>query len=133
MSTAGQFLRFLIVGGFSTGLQYLILFLLVHFGAWEATLASSIGYVLSAVVNFYLNHRISFASNVPYSVAALSFTLVALTGLALNGLFMAVLVHGAGQHYFLSQILTTGIVLIWNFYANRHWTYKATPGMNEGK
>lgn len=127
MNTAGQFLRFLVVGGLSTGLQYLILFLLVHFAHWEAALASSSGYVLSAALNFYLNHRISFTSNVPYGTAAVSFILVALTGLALNALFMAALVHGLDLHYLLSQVLTTGIVLLWNFYANRHWTYKAAP------
>ena len=123
MSVHIQFFKFLLVGGTCTALQYLVLWLLVHFAQFDATLASSIGYVLSACLNFHLNHRITFGSGAPYGKAAASFALVAGIGLTLNAALMKALTDGLGLHYLLAQVLTTGIVLCWNFGANKWWTY----------
>ena len=123
MSVRIQFFKFLLVGGSCTALQYLCLWLLVHFAGFDATLASSIGFVLSAGLNFHLNHRITFGSGAPYAKAAASFALVAGIGLALNAALMEGLTDGLSLHYLLAQLLTTAIVLCWNFGANKWWTY----------
>lgn len=123
MSTRLQFTKFLIVGGSCTALQYLCLWLLVHFAQVDPTLASSIGFVLSAVLNFHLNHYFTFGSGAPYARAAASFALVSGIGLLLNAALMKVLTDGLLLHYLLAQVVTTAIVLCWNFGANKWWTY----------
>jgi hypothetical protein len=40
---------------------------------------------------------------------------------------MAALVHGLEFPYFIAQVVTTGLVLIWNFTANRFGVFYDAP------
>jgi putative flippase GtrA len=123
MVLLSQFGRFFLVGGFSTALQYLILFALVQAGGVDPVVASSVGYVLSALANYDLNYRLTFRSRVPYLGGMLRYALVMTTGLLLNGAIMAAGTKVLGMHYLVAQVAATVVVLFWNFYAHRRWTY----------
>lgn len=123
MVLLSQFGRFFLVGGFSTALQYLILLALVQAGGVDPVVASSVGYVLSALANYDLNYRLTFRSRVPYLGGMLRYALVMTTGLLLNGAIMAAGTKVLGMHYLLAQVVATIVVLFWNFYAHRRWTY----------
>jgi putative flippase GtrA len=118
-----QFSRFVLVGGFSTALQYLILFVLVQAGGVDAVIASSVGYVLSALANYDLNYRLTFRSRVPYLGGMARYALVTSTGFLLNGAIMAAGTKLLGVHYFVAQVAATIVVLFWHFFAHRRWTY----------
>jgi putative flippase GtrA len=49
---------------------------------------------------------------------------VAFSCLALNAAIMTVIINIYGIQYILSQIIATAIVLLWNFGANKAWTFK---------
>jgi putative flippase GtrA len=123
MVLLSQFSRFFLVGGFSTALQYLILFVLVRAGGVDSVVASSVGYVLSAVANYDLNYRLTFRSRVPYLGGMLRYALVMTTGFLLNGAIMAAGTKFLALHYLVAQVAATIVVLFWNFYAHRRWTY----------
>jgi len=123
MVLASQFSKFLLVGGFSTLLQYLILAFLVHTAGTDPVVASSIGYVLSALVNYDLNYRLTFRSRVPYFGGMVRFALVHAMGFLLNGTIMATGTKVLGLHYLVAQVAATVVVLFWNFFANRRWTF----------
>ena len=123
MVLLSQFGRFFLVGGFSTALQYLILLALVQAGGVDPVVASSVGYVLSALANYDLNYRLTFRSRVPYLGGMLRYALVMTTGLLLNGAIMAAGTKVLGIHYLVAQVVATIVVLFWNFYAHRRWTY----------
>jgi len=123
MVLSSQFGRFFLVGGFSTALQYLILFALVQAGGVDPVVASSVGYVLSALANYDLNYRLTFRSRVPYLGGMLRYALVMTAGLLLNGAMMALGTKALGVHYLVAQVAATIVVLFWNFYAHRRWTY----------
>jgi putative flippase GtrA len=120
---SSQFSRFVLVGGFSTALQYLILVVLVRAAGTDPVVASSAGYVLSALANYDLNYRLTFRSRVPYLGGMLRYALVMATGLVLNGAMMAVGTKTAGLHYLVAQVAATIVVLFWNYFAHRRWTY----------
>ena len=120
-----QFLSFLGVGAVATAIHYLILIVLTEFAATNAVLASGVGYVLSSAVNYFLNYRITFRSSERHFEASIKFGLVAGSGLVFNLLIMFVLNQSIGIHYVLAQIVATSVVLIWNFFVNRYWTYRA--------
>lgn len=130
MSVFRQFGKFSMIGGLCTAIQYVVLVLLVSMFGLDATLASSIGFLLSAGLNFDLNYRLTFASTAPYAGAALSFILVAAVGFGANAALMALCTRALGLHYLVAQVLSTGVVLCWNFYANRRWTYSAARERN---
>ncbi len=119
-------MRFTVVGGIATAIQYAILILLVRSFGMAPTPASSIGFVLSAFVNYLLNYRFTFHSRRPHVPAMAKFGLLAGTGLLINAAIMHWMV-GAGVHYLLAQVCATGVVLFWNFIGNSLWTFGAGP------
>jgi putative flippase GtrA len=92
-------------------------------GPVPATLA---GYVLGGIVSYALNRRYAFQSDRPHSEATWRFALVAGVGFVLTGAFMALFNGRWGIPYIPAQVLTTGVVLLWSFGANRFWTFR--PG-----
>ncbi len=121
-----RFVRFALVGGVATAIQYALLILLVRAFGMAPTPASSIGFVLSAVVNYLLNYRFTFQSNRPHAAAMAKFGLLAGAGLLINAAIMHVMV-AAGVHYLLAQVCATAVVLFWNFIGNSLWTFGVEP------
>jgi putative flippase GtrA len=120
---AAQFMRFLLVGALCTGIQYLLLVAGVEWLGLDAVLASTLGFLASAAVNYLLNRRYTYASDASHAVLVWRFVTVLATGSVLNALFMQVL-HGYLQwQYLLAQLCATGGTLIWNFCAHRYWTF----------
>lgn len=87
------------------------------------TLASTIGFVVSAVLNYLLNYTFTFRSTARHSAAITKFSLVALIGLSLNAALMKAGTDGLGINYLIVQTVAIGCVVIWNFLANKHWTF----------
>jgi putative flippase GtrA len=123
-------MKFISVGAIATIIQYAIFILLIEFFYVEAVMASAFGYGLSSILNYLLNYHFTFSSNAKHSVAALKFTIVVIVGLSLNSLIMYILVNLFSCHYLLAQIITTGVVLIFNFVVHKYWTYKTKQGIH---
>lgn len=123
-----QFVRFFGVGCVSAIGHYGLLILLVQAAGVAAVPSSAAGALLGAWINYSLNYRFTFRSNKGHLESVTKFALVALIGLLLNTLFMWLGVDRLGMHYLLSQVLTTGLVMIWSFAANRFWTFHVGDG-----
>lgn len=118
-----EFIKFTGVGFVSAIGHYGMLIALVQFATVPPVPASAAGALLGAWINYSLNYRYTFRSNRQHRESALRFAVIAAIGLALNTLSMWVGVEFIGAHYLLSQIVTTGLVLIWSFAGNRLWTF----------
>jgi len=123
MSILGQFIRFAGIGGVCTALQYLILVLLVTFLDIHPVMASTAGYLLSALLNYQLNRVYTFRSEAAHLHALPRFFAIASVGLLLNAAVLGFMVSMLGLHYMLGQIIATAVTLVWNFLANRTWTF----------
>jgi putative flippase GtrA len=121
------FLRFLVVGVIATSVHYAVLITSVELLGWGPVLASGLGYSLGAIVNYLLNRRYTFRSDAPHGTAVIRFLIVILAGLGINVLLMNLFTVHFGLPYLVSQVLTTGIVLFWNFAGNALWSF-AHPG-----
>jgi putative flippase GtrA len=123
----GKLMRFGLVGAVATGIQYVILIVLVReLGMWPA-LASAIGFVVSASGNYLLNYHFTFRSARPHGPAAMKFVTLAAVGLAINFALMQAL-GAAGVYYLLAQVCATAVVFLWNFVGNSLWTFRAYTG-----
>lgn len=120
-----QFVRFAGVGCISAVGHYGLLILLVQAAGIDAVPASAAGALLGAWINYSLNYRFTFRSTKSHAESVTKFAIVAVIGLLLNTAFMWVGVNVLGMHYLASQILTTGLVMLWSFAANRFWTFYA--------
>ncbi len=115
--------RFLLVGGFCTLLQYALLIVLVEGFALSATLASTIGYILSASVNYVLSYFFTFESAAQHRRSLPRFWLITGCGLVLNGVVTFIGTTICGAHYLVAQAAATCVTLLWNFFANLRWTF----------
>ena len=120
-----QFARFMAVGAVGTVVHYTILILLVEKMEVSAVLGSSVGAIAGAFVNYFLNYYYTFRSNRRHAKAIVQFYIVAGSGFLLNALSMWIMVDVLDIYYLLGQLVTTGIVLLWNFWLNRIWTFRS--------
>jgi len=127
LATLRQFSHFAGAGSISAIGHYGLLILLVQGLDVAPVPASAAGALLGAGINYSLNYRFTFRSTKRHRDAVLKFAAVASAGLILNTIFMWLGVELLGFHYLLSQIVTTGLVLIWSFLGNRYWTFHVTP------
>lgn len=118
-----QFSRFLAAGFGSAVGHYGLLILLVQGFAAAPVPASVAGALLGALINYLLNYHFTFRSRKRHVDALLKFAFVAVVGLLLNTLLMWIGIHVLNLHYLISQVLTTGLVVIWSFSGNRFWTF----------
>jgi putative flippase GtrA len=123
-----KFVGFAGVGAIATGIQCLILIALKELGGVPPVYASAIGYAVSSVLNYLMKYHWVFASDRKHRHAAPRYATVSVIGLSLNTALMYLGTHVLGWYYLLAQVLTTGLVLLWNFFANATWTFGAIGG-----
>ncbi len=114
---------FAVVGVFAAMAHYGALIALVEGFGWGAVPATLVGYVAGGIVSYLLNRRHTFDSDRPHEEAGWRFALVAGVGFGLTWVFMHILHDRIGLQYLLAQLVTTGIVLVWSFVANKLWTF----------
>lgn len=117
-----------VVGAAGTGVQYVILIAGVHAGLASPPVASCLGAALGAVVNYLLNHRITFRSTRGHAAAATRFFVVAAAAVVLNWAAMMALVSGAGVQYLVAQCVTTATVMLITYAVNASWSFRPAPG-----
>jgi putative flippase GtrA len=122
-AVVNQFLCFSGVGIIGTLAHYLTLIGMVEIVSMRPVFSSILGFIVGALVNYFLNYHVTFKSAKSHHEAMPKFFVVALVGLAMNAMIMSVATEVLRFHYLLAQVISTGVVLIWNFTGNRLWTF----------
>jgi len=117
-----KFIVFASVGVIGTTAHYLLLYQLVESYAVNAVTASGYGAIAGLIVNYGLNYIVTFNSQQSHLRTFPKFALIAGIGFGMNMGLMTLLT--AQFYYLYAQILTTVLVLIWNFLGNSLWTFK---------
>jgi putative flippase GtrA len=118
-----ELLRYAGAGAIGTAAHYVLLVALVRFAHVDPVVASTAGALLGALVNYGLNHRLTFASDKAHHVSVPRYATVALGGVALNGIMLAALLAPGTLHYLVAQLLATGTVFVAGYLVNRRWTF----------
>lgn len=117
-----QFILFALVGAAGTALHFAVLVGIVQARLAGPVAGSICGFCAGAIVNYLLNYHITFNSNGEHLPTFFKFFCIAVSGLCLNTLIMFWLTQQ--WHYLASQVVATGLTLVWNFLCNRFWTFK---------
>lgn len=118
-----QFMTFAALGVVGTMAHYVTLFVCVEAFGLDPVLASTVGFVVGALVNYYLSRAYVFRSSVSHVTGVPKFFTVAIIGMILNASIMSLIMFLIKTHYIVAQLIATGFVLIWNFFGNRFWTF----------
>lgn len=117
-------IRFVIVGGSATLLQFMLLFAFIEFAHMQEVLASAVSFALSAIYNYLMNYYFTFASDKSHRETLWKFVIVASLGLVINSSSFALLLL-IMPHYMVAQIGATAITLVVNFLLHKIWIYRS--------
>jgi putative flippase GtrA len=118
-----QLTSFVSVGALATALHYAVLITAVQLLRVPPVPSALAGYCCGGFLSYVLNRRHTFVTDRPHAEAIWRFALVAAAGFVLTFLMMSLLVDAWHRPYLAAQVVTTGVVMIWNFLANRYWTF----------
>lgn len=121
------FIKYAAVGVSGTALDVGSLYVFVDHLHIPVLVAAAMSFVLAVINNFVLNKFWTFRNNDRnFRKQFIKFFIVSVVGLALTEICMVVLVYLLGMWYIVSKLVTSAIVLTWNFLANKHWTFTDT-------
>lgn len=125
---AQQFVKFSLVGVTNTALDFATYTALTRgwFGfSLHYLQANFFAFFLSVVNSYYWNKRWTFRhEGTRHRVLFAKFFLVNLVTLGFYELFLYLLVGRAHVYDLYGKLIALIVVLVWNFGANRHWTFR---------
>jgi len=118
------FIKYATVGVTGTALDVGSLYVFVDLLHIPVLVAAALSFILAVVNNFILNKFWTFRNNSrKFRKQFIKFSVVSVVGLVLTEICMAVLVYLMDIWYIVSKLITSVIVLTWNFLANKNWTF----------
>ncbi|MFC1898064.1 GtrA family protein [Candidatus Cloacimonadota bacterium] len=116
-----QLIRYAFVGGLSFIADIGALYLLTEFAGLHYLLSAASGFIVGLIVNYSLS--VKWVFNVDITERKLSqfliFGIIGIVGLGLNELIIWFITEKLQVYYLYSKIISTVIVLFWNFLARR--------------
>ncbi|MEA4852531.1 MAG: GtrA family protein [Paludibacter sp.] len=116
-----QLFRYCFSGGIAFVVDFCILFLLTEYFAVHYLLAASLGFLAGLIITYLLSVFWIFDERrvEKKTLEITIFVTIGLVGLLLTSAFMWLFTSVLLLHYLFSKILTTGIVMGWNFVAKK--------------
>lgn len=119
-----KFLKFCVVGFSGTAIDFGLTWLCKEIFKVPKFLANAIGFVVAATSNYILNRTWTWGStNEQVGVEYVKFFAVSLIGLGLNTLILYIFNEKLKLNFYLSKVIATGVVMLWNFFANNFFTF----------
>lgn len=125
------FLRYVLVGGVSTAVEWGLFWVFVYPLGWNQNLGFIAAYILSTFVNLMLGRKYAFPSAVEKSGGGRAFLressliyIVAAVSCGLNVLFLNLFTGVFRMDSMLAKVVTTGLVFFFNYLARRLGIYR---------
>ncbi|WP_394847745.1 GtrA family protein [Pendulispora brunnea] len=110
----------------ATALDFGTMTVLVELGVLSPAIATLVGALFGAIVNFLLGRRIFRATSRSAAPQAARYAVVSAASAAFNSLGVYVLHHALGVQYLLARVCVSIVVsILWNFPLQRHFVFGA--------
>jgi putative flippase GtrA len=118
------FFNYVILAGVATAVDLGLLYAISEFAGVWYFYAAALSYVAGMLTNYTLNKHLNFR-NTSRKIAHqfTVFAAISLTGLAFNQIILYCLVEFAGIWYMYSKIMAVFMVMLWNFYGHKKFTF----------
>lgn len=121
-----SFIKYIVVGGLSLGIDYALLLLLYRLFGFELAVSTTIAFLIAFLVNFLLSKIWSFhaAKGLASSVRqATLYTALVVVNLMFTNFFILLLnTLAVGPE--VSKPIVTAIIAIWNYFFYKHFIFK---------
>ncbi|MDR1514729.1 MAG: GtrA family protein [Synergistaceae bacterium] len=119
-----QFFRYCVLGGVTFCLDAAFVYLITESGV-NYLYSSGISFAIVLFVHLGISKKVIFTKcKMPLHAELFCYSGIAVIGLILTELFMYLFTGIFGIYYLFSKVITTFVVLIWNFTARKFWLYK---------
>ncbi len=118
--------HFIFSGGMGAVTNIGLLFILTHYFGIYYIISGIISFTLSISVTFFLQKRLTFKDTTAHDIHKkfATFTLIAIVNLCINTLLLYFLVEKLGVYYVLAQILSSGVIAFWSYFAYKFFVFK---------
>ena len=116
--------KFIIVGFSGLFIDFGLTFICKEKLSLNRYLSNSIGFLLAASSNYFLNRVWTFGSNNPEIIVEFaSFFFVSIIGLLINNSILWLIHNKMGINFYLAKFGAILITTLWNFFANYYFTF----------
>ncbi|MDP4281452.1 MAG: GtrA family protein [Bacteroidota bacterium] len=119
-----KFVKFCIVGFSGVFVDFGITYFFKEIVKIQKYIANAIGFTCAATTNYFLNRIWTFDSHNPHIMEEFSrFFIIALIGLGINSAIIWLMNGKFKVNFYLSKLVATVIVTLWNFLINAYFTF----------
>jgi putative flippase GtrA len=119
-----KFVKFCLVGFSGVFVDFGFTFFFKEIVKLQKYVANAIGFTFAATTNYLLNRIWTFQSHNPRVALEFSrFFIIALIGLGINSAIIWLMNGKFKVNFYLSKLVATAIVTLWNFLINAYFTF----------
>lgn len=122
-----QIIKFCIVGTINTSVDFFIyinITRLFDFWSTHLTLATMTAFVIANMNSYIMNKNWTFKKYEKNNLQQyLKFLLTGSIGLLINALLFSILTHYCHIYDIYSKAIVAVIILFWNYFMNKYWTF----------
>ena len=119
-----KFVKFSLVGFSGVFVDFGITFFFKEIVKIQKYVANAVGFSMAATTNYFLNRIWTFHSQNPNIMLEFTrFFIIALIGLMINLLIIWALSGKFKVNFYLSKLVATIVVTLWNFLINAYYTF----------
>lgn len=123
-----QIIKFIIVGGISTIIDYIIFFILHDFLNWNTIISNIIGFTVSVIYNYIISIKWVFDVNKDNDPKKqfIIYIILSIIGLLINTAIVYFCVDIMKFYSLIGKVIATSIVMVFNFITRKMFLEKAT-------
>lgn len=119
-----KFVKFCIVGFSGVFVDFGVTYFFKEIVKIQKYIANAVGFTTAATTNYILNRIWTFQSHNPHVIREFSrFFIIALIGLGINSAIIWLMNGKFKVNFYLSKLVATIIVTLWNFLINAYFTF----------
>jgi len=122
-----QFVKFSLIGVINTMVSFAAYLFFTRLIKFDPLIANALAFVIAVTISYVLNKNWTFRDRGRITVNQYSrFFTISGIGFGLSEVIILVVHHLLDIHDFIAFTVATVIVMFWNFFANRFWTFRPT-------
>ena len=119
-----QLFKFIIVGFSGLIIDFGLTYICKEKISLDKYLSNSVGFLIAATSNYFLNRLWTFSSDNPEIIIEFSsFLLVSIIGLAINNSILALIHNKMSVNFYFAKFGSILFTTLWNFLANYYFTF----------
>ena len=122
--TLEQFIKYVITGGLSAGVELSLIYALKEFAHLAVVTANTAAYSGGFCISFLLNKYWSFNSKEHFVRQLLMYGVLFAINLSMSDGLMYLLTSTTSIHYMILKLFVMGIIILWNFVIYKKIIYR---------